>query len=169
VLDDYSRYIIAWKLSPTMNHEDVEQTLNLAVAATGVKQIQVEHRPRLLSDNGSAYISQEFAEYMSKVKMRHIRGRVRHPQTQGKIERYHRSIKNIVCLDNYYFPWQVEQAIQAFVDYYYNRRYHEALNNVTPADVFFGRATAIEDARTATKRKTLALRRSQHLLAQVAS
>jgi transposase InsO family protein len=169
VLDDYSRYIIAWKLSPTMNHEDVEQTLNLAVAATGVKQIKVEHRPRLLSDNGSAYISQDFAEYMAKVEMKHIRGQVRHPQTQGKIERYHRSIKNVVCLDNYYFPWQLEAAIKNFVDYYNHQRYHEALNNVTPADVFFGRAAAIEDARAATKRKTFALRRSQHLLAQVAS
>jgi hypothetical protein len=55
-----------------MNHEDVEQTLNLAVVATGVKQIQVEHRPRLLSDNGSAYISQEFAEYM--IHLTGIRG-----------------------------------------------------------------------------------------------
>jgi putative transposase len=169
VLDDYSRYIIAWKLSPTMNHEDVEQTLDLAVAATGVKQIQIEHRPRLLSDNGSAYISAEFAQYISKAQMRHIRGRVRHPQTQGKIERYHRSIKNVVCLDNYYFPWQLEAAIKHFVEYYNHQRYHEALNNVTPADVFFGRAAVIEDARAATKRKTLALRRSQHLLAQAAS
>jgi transposase InsO family protein len=99
----------------------------------------------------------------------HIRGQPKHPQTQGKIERYHRSIKNVVCLDNYYFPWQLEAAIQAFVEYYNHQRYHEALNNVTPADVFFGRAAAIEDARAAIKRKTFALRRSQHLLAKVAS
>ena len=106
---------------------------------------------------------------MNKVEMKHIRGQVKRPQTQGKIERYHRSIKNVVCLDNYYFPWQLEEAIKNFVDYYNHQRYHEALNNVTPADVFFGRAAAIEDARAATKRKTLALRRSQHLLAKAAS
>jgi putative transposase len=169
VLDDFSRYIVAWKLSRTMKAEDVQETLDLALEKTGLKQIQVLHRPRLLSDNGSAYISNNLANYLSQAGMKHTRGAVRHPQTPGKIERYHRSIKNVSCLENHYFPWQLEQAIEDFVEYYNNQRYHEALRNLRPADVFFGRATAIEDARAATKRKTLALRRSQHLLAQASA
>lgn len=166
VLDDFSRYIIAWKLTPTMNHTDVEQTLDMALATTGVKQVAVKHRPRLLSDNGSAYISGDLADYLAQHGIRHTRGAPYHPQTQGKIERYHRSIKNIICLEHHYFPWQLEQAIAAFVEHYNTQRYHEALGNVTPADVFFGRAAQIETERAAVKRRTLALRRTQHLLAQ---
>jgi putative transposase len=166
VLDDFSRYIIAWKLTTGMSHSDVEATLDLAIAATGVKQVAVKHRPRLLSDNGSAYISGELASYLQQVGMVHTRGAPYHPQTQGKIERYHRSIKNVICLEHHYFPWQLEQAIAAFVEHYNQQRYHEALGNLIPADVFFGRAAQILDARAAVKRRTLAQRRSQHLLAQ---
>lgn len=166
VLDDFSRYIIAWKLTPTMNHTDVEDTLDLAIAATGVKQVAVQHRPRLLSDNGSAYISGDLADYLTEQGIRHTRGAPYHPQTQGKIERYHRSIKNVICLEHHYYPWQLEQAIAAFVEHYNHQRYHEALGNVTPADVFFGRAAQIETERATVKRRTLALRRTQSLMAQ---
>lgn len=166
VLDDFSRYIIAWKLTTGMSHSDVEDTLDLAIAATGVKQVAVKHRPRLLSDNGSAYISGELAEYLALQGIQHTRGAPYHPQTQGKIERYHCSIKNVICLEHHYFPWQLEQAIAAFVEHYNQQRYHEALDNLTPADVFFGRATHIQDARAVVKQRTLALRRTQHLLAQ---
>lgn len=166
VLDDFSRYILAWKLTTGMSHSDVEQTLDLALAATGVRQVAVKHRPRLLSDNGSAYISGDLADYLAQYGIQHTRGAPYHPQTQGKIERYHRSIKNVICLEHHYFPWQLEQAIAAFVDYYNQRRYHEALGNVTPADVFFGRAAQVQAARAAVKRRTLAQRRTQHLLAQ---
>ena len=88
--------------------------------------------------------------------------------TQGKIERYHRSMKNIVKLQNYYFPWELEQELPRFVDYYNNPRYHEALNNVTPDDVYFGRQREIFTKRDQIKRKTLALRRKQNLKARVA-
>jgi putative transposase len=169
VLDDFSRYIIAWKLTTGMSHTDVEQTLDRALAATGVKQIAVKHRPRLLSDNGSAYISGDLADYLAQQGIQHTRGAPYHPQTQGKIERYHRSIKNVICLEHHYFPWQLEQAIAAFVNHYNTQRYHEALGNVTPADVFFGRAAQIEAERTTIKRRTLALRRTQHWLAQVSA
>jgi putative transposase len=166
VLDDFSRYIIAWKLTTGMSHSDVEATLDLAIAATGVKQVAVKHRPRLLSDNGSAYISGELALYLRKAGMSHTRGAPYHPQTQGKIERYHRSIKNVICLEHHYFPWHLEQAIAAFIEHYNHQRYHEALGNLTPADVFFGRAAQILDARAAVKRRTLAQRRTKHLLTQ---
>lgn len=165
VLDDYSRYIIAYKLTTGMAATDVQDTLDIAVAKTGVTRVKVEHRPRLLSDNGPAYVSQELANYLKQFQMRHIRGKPYHPMTQGKIERYHRSLKNVICLENHYFPWQLQHAIDDFIDHYNNLRYHEALDNVTPADVFFGRAKMILSQREQIKRSTLIQRRTQHLLA----
>lgn len=164
VLDDYSRYIIAWKLATGMAATDVQDTLDLALAKTGVTQVKVEHRPRLLSDNGPAYVSHELARYLEHHQMHHIRGKPYHPMTQGKIERYHRSLKTVICLDNHYFPWELEHAIADFIDHYNHRRYHEALQNLTPADVFFGRAHNILAQRDQIKRTTLIQRRTQHLL-----
>jgi len=166
VLDDFSRYIIAWKLTSTMRHTDVQDTLDLAIAATGVTQVTVEHRPRLLSDNGAAYISADLAAYLARHGIPHTHGAPYHPQTQGKIERYHRSIKNLICLENFYFPGQLEQAIAEFVDHYNHHRYHESLDNLMPADVFFGRSTLILSTRQVIKQRTLAGRRAQHLLFQ---
>ena len=108
VLDDFSRYIISWKLSPTMGASDVTETLDRALGITGVDQVKVKHRPRLLSDNGPAYLSGELREYLGDRRMTHVRGRPYHPQTQGKIERYHRTMKNVVKLQHYYFPWELE-------------------------------------------------------------
>ena len=83
VLDDYSRYIIAWKLCSTMRAEDVTDTLDLALAASGCDQANVHHRPRLLSDNGPSYIAGELADYIKAQRMSHVRGAPFHPQTQG--------------------------------------------------------------------------------------
>ena len=87
VLDDYSRYIIAWKLTVSMTATDVKDTLDEAVKNTGIKQIQVRHRPRLLSDNGPCYLSHELKSYLEKQGMTHTRGAPYHPTTQGKRER----------------------------------------------------------------------------------
>ena len=89
VLDDYSRYIIAWKLCTTMRAEDVTDTLELALQASGCDQACVLHKPRLLSDNGPSYIAEELADYIEAQKMSHVRGAPFHPQTQGKIASRH--------------------------------------------------------------------------------
>jgi len=159
VLDDYSRYIIAWQLRTSMSAADVTETLEEALSRTGVDQIKVRHRPRLLSDNGPAYISKDLREYLQSKEMKHTRGAPYHPMTQGKIERYHRTLKNVVKLQNYYLPWQLEQEIARFVKYYNEERVHESLNNVTPADVYHGRAQEILTARQLLKLQTLRRRR----------
>jgi transposase InsO family protein len=164
VLDDFSRYILAWKLTTGMAHTDVQDTLDEALAAAGVQQVAVKHRPRLLSDNGPAYLSGDLAAYLQQHGLRHTRGQPYHPMTQGKIERYHRSLKNVICLDNHFFPWQLEQAIADFVQYYNHQRYHEALDNLTPAAVFFGRSKQILSQREVTKQRTFAQRRAQYHL-----
>ena len=115
VMDDYSRKIIAWKLFKTMKAEDVKETLDMAREATGVDKVHVKHRPRLLSDNGSCYISSELREYLDDAKMTHSRGKPYHPQTQGKIERYHQSMKNVIKLEHYYMVSDLERAIAEWV------------------------------------------------------
>jgi transposase InsO family protein len=92
ILDDYSRYIIAWKLCTTMKAGDVTDTLELALRASGCDQATVVHKPRLLSDNGSSYISGDLAQWLDKRSMQHTRGAPYHPMTQGKIERWHQEL-----------------------------------------------------------------------------
>lgn len=159
VLDDYSRYIIDWNLCRSMKAEDVTQVLESAIAKTGVKHVHVYHRPRLLSDNGPCFISSELKDYLSQQDIKHIRTRTYHPMTQGKIERYHRSMKNLILLDNYYSPAELEARISEWVVHYNNHRYHEAIDNVTPCDRFYGRDKAILEQRKRTKTETMSQRR----------
>ena len=162
ILDDYSRYIIAWKLCTTMKAEDVTDTLDLALQASGCDQATVLHKPRLLSDNGSSYISGELADWLEDQQMDHVRGAPYHPQTQGKIERWHQTLKNRILLENYYLPGDLRHRIDAFVEHYNHRRYHESLQNLTPADVYFGRGQAILKQRERIKQKTIETRRLLH-------
>jgi transposase InsO family protein len=168
VLDDYSRYIVTWMLSPSMGAEDVKTTLDQALALTGVHKVKVRHRPRLLSDNGPAYLSGELKSYLKDRRIKHVRGAPYHPQTQGKIERYHRTMKNVVNLEHYYLPDELRKAIGDFVEYYNNRRYHEAIGNVTPADVYFGRRREVLTVRDRIKQRTMAIRRRENRAALAA-
>ena len=145
-----------------MKTEDVTDRLKLALQASGFDRAKVMHKPRLLSDNGSSYISGDLAIWLEDQGMDHIRGAPHHPQTQGKIERWHQTLKNRVLLENYFLPGDLENQIEAFVDHYNNRRYHESLGNVTPADVYFGRDTAIIERREKIKKLTIQNRRWQH-------
>jgi len=163
VLDDFSRYILSWKLFTSMNANDVQETLDMALDKTNVREIKVRHRPRLLTDNGPCYLSQELKEYLQDNQMDHTRGAPYHPQTQGKIERYHRTMKNVVKLDNYYLPGELEQQLTIFVDHYNNHRYHESLDNCTPADVYFGRYQQVLTERQKIKQQTLQMRYTQNM------
>jgi len=159
ILDDYSRFVIAWELRGGMSAEDVTAVLDLAVERSGVAGVPVRHRPRLLTDNGSAYISGDLREYLEGRGLTHTRGRPYHPMTQGKIERYHRSMKNVVTLRNYTIPEDLKREIARFVEYYNHQRVHESLGNLTPADVYEGRDRDIRTARWRLKKQTLGRRR----------
>jgi putative transposase len=163
ILDDFSRYIVAWKLCTTMKAEDVTATLEQALSASGLDRADVVHRPRLLSDNGSSYIAGDLAKWLKAEGIAHVRGAPNHPMTQGKIERWHQTMKNRVLLENYYLPSDLEAQITAFVAHYNHHRYHESLNNLTPADVYFRRGQAILQRRENIKRQTIHLRRLQHI------
>ena len=162
ILDDYSRYIVAWKLCTTMKASDVTETLTMALQASGLDEANVVHRPRLLSDNGSSYIAGNLADWLEAQNMTHIRGAPNHPQTQGKIERWHQTLKNRILLENYFLPGDLEAQIDDFVGHYNHRRYHESLGNLTPADVYFGRGQTILLNRERIKIQTIEKRRLLH-------
>ena len=162
ILDDYSRYIIAWKLCTSMKVDDVTDTLDLALAASGCDKVKVEQRPRLLSDNGPCYIASDLGEWLETYKIDQVHGAPGHPQTQGKIERWHQTLKNRILLENYFFQEDLEAQIAAFVEHYNHRRYHESLDNLTPADVYFGRGQTILLERERIKRDTIKQRRLNH-------
>lgn len=160
ILDDYSRYIIDWELCSSMQSEDVKRCVERAVKKANIKK---KEPPKLLSDNGSCYIAKDLKTFLEDIhEIDHIRGKPMHPQTQGKIERYHRSIKSVVLLDNYYSPEQLEQAIGQYVEYYNTKRYHESLDNLTPEDVYLGRGEKILKQRLKIKEKTMKKRRMNY-------
>jgi transposase InsO family protein len=156
ILDDYSRFIVHWELCRTMTAEDVQRNVGQALLKAGLGE---EQRPRLLSDNGSCYIAQELKTYLKDNGIDSVHGKRCHPQTQGKIERYHRSMKNVVKLDHYYCPEELTASLRAFVHHYNFQRYHESLDNVTPADVYFGRREEILKKREKIKRQSMMQRR----------
>jgi len=155
VMDDYSRYILGWKLQKDMSANSLIEVVQQAVDATGMDDVPVENRTKLLSDNGAGYVSRAFSEYLRLVGIGHILAAPFHPQTNGKVERYQQSLKKEVNQLPYELPSQLERAIADFVDYYNNRRYHKALGDVTPADVLNGRRQAILRYRQEVKRETV--------------
>jgi len=168
ILDDYSRYILAWQLCTGMSTEEVKATIEAAIRFSGVRGPRVLPPPRLLTDNGPCYVSAALKEYLEQEGIAHTRGRPYHPMTQGKIERYHRSMKNILLLENYYSPDELINQIDLFIDYYNNQRYHEALNNLIPADVYYGKAREILTRRERVKKNTMRQRRRYNFLLMVA-
>jgi len=145
-----------------MTASDFSETLELAITASGCRDVPLRQRPPLLSDNGPGFISDAFAQWRVQQGIQHVRGAPAHPQTQGKIERWHQTVKNRILLENYSLPGALEADIEAFVEHYNHRRYHESLNNLTPADVYFGRAQTILLERERIKRKTIQHRRLMH-------
>jgi len=164
VLDDYSRYIVHWELCRSMKIGDVERTVDRAIIAAGLLPGQ---RPKLLSDNGSCYIAPDLKEYLKFKGVDIIHGRINHPQTQGKIERYHRSMKNVIKLDNYFCPQELIDAVTEYVNYYNHHRYHESLDNVTPADVYFGKKEQILRRREKIKNQNFKYRRALYNTAKL--
>jgi transposase InsO family protein len=159
VMDDYSRFILAWKLQKDMSVDSLIEVIQEAVDATGMTEVPVEDRTKLLSDNGAGYVSRAFRDYLHLVGIGHILAAPFHPQTNGKVERYQQSLKQEVNQLPYELPSQLERAIADFVDYYNYRRYHKALGNVTPADVLHGRREEILERRKEVQIQTINRRR----------
>ena len=161
VMDDYSRFILAHRLQRDMTSDSFIEVVQGAVDRTGMDQIPIEDRTRLLSDNGPGYVSRAFRDYLGVVGIKHILAMPFHPHTNGKLERYHQTLKRDVNQLPYEMPSDLEVAIVAFVSYYNYRRYHKALGNVTPSDVLKGRRPEILRRRKEVQAQTIQ-RRRQH-------
>lgn len=155
VLDDYSRFILAWDLKPDMTAESISEVVQQAVEWTGMEQVPVANRARLLSDRGSGYLARAFEDYLRALAIRHIYCSAHHPQTQGKLERFHETLKARLNLLVYTSPESLRAAMAEFIDFYKHRRYHERIGNVTPADVYYGRREEILKRREVQKQETL--------------
>ena len=164
VLDDYSRYILAWELKTDMTADSLIDVVQQAVDNTGMSEVPIKDRTSLLSDNGSGYVSQAFGDYLRLVGIKHILASPFHPQTNGKVERYQQTLKGEVNQVPYEMPSELRQAIESFVEYYNHRRYHEALENVTPADVYFGRKDGILARRKEAKQRALQARKEHNYI-----
>ncbi len=159
VMDDYSRFILGWKLQKDMSANSLIEVVQEAVDATGMTDVPVEDRTKLLSDNGAGYVSRAFRDYLNLVGIGHILSAPFHPQTNGKVERYQQSLKREVNQLPYELPSELERAIADFVDYYNHRRYHKTLGDVTPADVLYGRREEILERRKEVRIQTINRRR----------
>ena len=155
VLDDYSRMILAWELKTDMTAESISDVVEQAVEWTGMKNVPLEDRSRLVSDNGPGYLAYAFEDYLRMLAIRHIRCSPHHPQTNGKLERFHETLKARVNLLVYLSPEELRRAIAEFIEFYNHRRYHEGIGNVAPADVYYGRRDGILKRREEQKRVTL--------------
>ena len=138
-----------------MKVEDVTATLDLALKASGLDQAKVIHRPRLLSDNGSSYVAADLAKWLDGQNMEHRRGVPYHPMTQGKIERWHQTLKNPILLSN-----------RGLRRRFNNLRYHEGIGNLTPADVYLGRGQTIHQT-TDNCKSSLAVPTASRITSQI--
>jgi len=138
VLDGASRFLVHWELRESMTEADVEITLQRA------KEAFPSAKPRIITDNGPQFIAKDFKEFIRISGMTHVKTSPYYPQSNGKIERWHQTIKQD-CIRPH-VPLSLEEARQlvaSFVDQYNHRRLHSAIGYVTPADKLAGREQAI--------------------------
>ena len=160
VLDDFSRYIVAWKLCTTMKAEDVTSTLELALQVSG--WTKSTWHIGLVCYPTTAELRLGGVGGMARQTRHAAYPRRALSSDDTEIERWHLTLKNRILLENYDLPGQLEARIEAFVAHYNHLRYHESIDNLTPADVYFGRGQTILLERERIKRKTIQHRRLHH-------
>ena len=134
VIDGFSRYIVHHELRQNMQEFDVQLTIQRAI------ENYPGYKPRIISDNGSQFISKDFAAYLKFAGLQHIRTSIAYPQSNGKIERYHRTISeeclrktSLVDLED------ARKQVAGYIEFYNSKRLHSSLYFLTPEDYLFNR------------------------------
>ena len=162
VIDDFSRKVLALPLKPDETSQSISDAVEEALEKAEEEGHNVETRPTLLSDNGPGFIGEVLSKYLNARGIRHIFGAPYHPQTQGKVERLNRKIKEKLSLIVSCSPDELRAALKKFVEEY-NATPHTALKNVSPNDVYAGRQEDILKRRFELKRITLEKRKRENL------
>ena len=160
VLDDKSRFMMHHELRCDQRSADAVEVID--GAAEFAEETHGYVAQRIVFDNGKCYVAADTKGFLGLRNIRPIHARVRHPQTVGKLERLHRTMKEVVNLHVYDSPWDLARAIDSFYRFYNYERYHESLGNVTPADVYFGRAEEVLAKRKVKKARTMKERRRRY-------
>jgi putative transposase len=162
VIDDYSRRVMNSQLMLDESGYSASDAVEISLAEAKSLGHALNRHPRLLTDNGSAFSGWVLSDYLDNRGIRHIFGRPYHPQTQGKVERFNRTIKDHIYVLNYDSPDKLQLALTEAVNWY-NNRPHESLQNVSPNDVYAGRKEEILERRAKKKELTIARRKAYNL------
>ncbi len=157
VIDDHSRKLLACPVKPDESSQSASDAMELALEAAQREGHVIETRPTLLTDNGAGFAGEIMAKYLKARGVKHIFGAPYHPQTQGKVERFNRTLKEKVNLWVYRTPEDLQTAIAKMVETY-NDTPHEALKNVSPNDVYAGRKDEVLERRAKIRLETMARR-----------
>jgi len=143
-LDSYSRYIVNAELRATMTTSDVKKVVDEALAKEGF--IMSENKPSLVSDNGTQLVSKSFKKFLKGLGIRHIRTAYRHPESNGRIEVFHKTLKYecVYLKETYPNLWAARQDIESFIRFYNHERLHQGIGFVTPYERHTGRDKAIK-------------------------
>lgn len=159
VLDDVSRFMLNHQLQASERAEDAIEVFQGAEAFARKTHGYVARK--LVFDHGKCFEADKTLAHLADQNIIPIFARAHHPQTVGKLERLHRTMKEYVNLLVYEHPWELAEAIDRFYQFYNHERYHESLGNVTPADIYYGQAQARIERRKAVQARTKQERRAR--------
>ncbi|MBN2601216.1 MAG: helix-turn-helix domain-containing protein [Candidatus Marinimicrobia bacterium] len=163
IIDDYSKFVIDWKLYTDLTEKDPEQLVIQALWKTGHKAIRLKHRARLLTGNYSKLFIDRLKDYLYDYDLKNLRGNSSKVRVIQKFDGTIQTKKNVINLNNYYLPGDIEEQLKRFIDYYNNECTLKTFSNMTPASVYYKKEGVVQQQREQIKEKTLLMRKIRNL------
>lgn len=160
ILDSFSRYIVHWILSWKMDQEEVERVVDEAILKYHLEAEGDEEKPKLVTDSGAQFKAKSFKQFLKELGIKHIKIAYRHPESNGKIERFHETLKyEDVYSSAYEMSSEAKEGIAKFINYHNYERTHQGINNVTPYQKFTGQDVQMLKERQRKREDTRFLRK----------